>query len=65
MREKQRTAKQALSAVRSLPEIPLQQSLEGLAVPRLVPGHFMHGVMDGVQAEFLGFLGQIGLLNEN
>ena len=23
--------------------------------------HFMHGVMDGVQAQLLGFLGQVGL----
>ena len=44
-----------------LSEIPIQQAFEGFAVPRFVAGHFMHGVMDGVQAEFLGFLGQVGL----
>ena len=26
-----------------------------------VAGHFVHGVVDGVQAEFLGLLGQVGL----
>ena len=30
-------------------------------MPRFIAGHFMHGVMDGVQAELLGFLGQVGL----
>ena len=27
----------------------------------LVAGHFMHGVMDGVQVQRLGALGQVGL----
>ena len=30
-------------------------------MPRFVAGHFMHGVMNSVQAELLGFLGQVGL----
>ena len=45
----------------SLPEIPLQQACESLAMPGFVAGHFMHGVMDGVQAQLLGLLGQVGL----
>ena len=44
-----------------LPEIPLQQTLEGLAVAGFIAGHFMHGVVDGIQAELLGLLGQVGL----
>ncbi len=30
-------------------EIPLQQTLEGFAVPRFVAGHFMHGVIVGLR----------------
>ena len=43
-----------------LPEIPLQQSLEALAVPGFVPTDFMHDVMDGVEVQRLGLLGQVG-----
>ena len=42
-------------------EVPFQQALEGFAVTSLVPCHFMDCVMNSVQAEFLGFLGQVGL----
>ena len=44
-----------------LPEVPLQQPREGLAVTGFVAGHFVHGVMDGVQVQGLGALGQVGL----
>ena len=44
-----------------LAEVPLQQALEGLAVTGLVPGHLMHGVVDGVQVQLLGLLGQLEL----
>ncbi len=44
-----------------LPEIPLQQALERLAVPGFVAGHFMDRVVDGVQVQGLGALGQVGL----
>ena len=30
-------------------------------MPGLVPGHFMHSVVDGVQAVLLGALGQVEL----
>ena len=42
-----------------LPEIPLQQSLERLAVTGFVPCHLMHRVMDRIQVEGLGLLGQV------
>ena len=42
-------------------EVPFQQALEGFAVAGFVAGHFMDRVMDGVQAELLGLLGQVGL----
>ena len=29
-------------------------------MPRLVAGYFMHGVMDGVEVELLGELGELG-----
>ena len=44
-----------------LAEVPLQQALERLAVSRFVASHFMHGVMDGVEAQFLGLLGNLHL----
>ena len=44
-----------------LTEISVKQALQRLAVPGLVPCHLMHGVMDGVQVQGLGALGQVGL----
>ena len=44
-----------------LAEVALQQAFEGLAVSGFVAGHFMHGVMDGVEVELLGELGELGL----
>ena len=43
------------------PEVPLEQPSESLAVPGLVPCHLMHGIMNGVQVQGLGALGQVGL----
>ena len=37
-----------------LAEVALQQAFERLAVAGFVAGHFMHGVMDGVEVERLG-----------
>ena len=42
-------------------EIPLQQAFQSLAVPGFVAGHFVDGVVDGVQVQGLGALGQVGL----
>ena len=44
-----------------LPEIPFQQPSERLSVPGFIPCHFMHGVMNSVQVQGLGALGQVGL----
>ena len=44
-----------------LAEVALQQAFESLAVAGLIAGHFMHGVVDGVQVQLLGTLGQIEL----
>lgn len=44
-----------------LTEVTVQQAFESLAVPRLIACHFMYGVMDGVEVEFLGALGQVKL----
>ena len=44
-----------------LAEVALQQALESLAMPRLVAGHLVDGVVDGVQVELLGLLGQLEL----
>ena len=44
-----------------LAEVALQQALESLAVAGLVAGHLMDGVVDGVQVELLGLLGQLEL----
>ena len=44
-----------------LVEVPLQQAFERLTMAGLVAGHFMHGVVDGIQIQFLGLLGQIEL----
>ncbi len=43
-----------------LVEVALQQAFESLAVAGLVTGHFMNGVMNGVQAQSLSLLGQFG-----
>ena len=44
-----------------LAEVALQQAFESLAVTRLVAGHLMHGVVDGIEVELLCQLGQLGL----
>ena len=44
-----------------LAEVALQQALESLAMAGLVAGHLVHGVMDGVQVQLLGLLGQLEL----
>ena len=44
-----------------LAEVALQQALKGLAVAGLVAGHLVDGVVDGVQVELLGLLGQLKL----
>ena len=44
-----------------LAEVALQQALESLAVAGLVAGHLVHGVVDGVQVQLLGLLGQLEL----
>ena len=47
--------------VELLAEIALQEAFKGFSVSRLVAGHFMHGVVDGVQVQLLGLLGQLEL----
>ena len=47
--------------VELLAEVALQQAFESLAVAGLVAGHFMHGVVDGVEIQLLGLLGQVEL----
>ena len=42
-------------------EISFQQAFEGLAVTGLVAGHFLDGVVVGIQAGLLGAGGQIEL----
>ena len=44
-----------------LAEVALQQALESLAVTGLVASHLVHGVVDGVQVQLLGLLGQLEL----
>ena len=44
-----------------LPEVALEETCEGLAVSCLVAGHFVDGVMNGVEIQFLGALGEGGL----
>ena len=46
---------------RLLAEVALQQACESTAVTGLIAGHLVDGVMDGVQVELLGELGQVGL----
>ena len=43
------------------PEVPLEETCEGLSMPGLVAGHFMDGVVDGVEIQLLGALGEGGL----
>ena len=50
-----------VSLVFLFPEVALEETCEGLAVPCLVAGHFMDGVMDGVEIQLLGALGEGGL----
>ena len=50
-------SKSAEIRVFCLLEIPLQQTLECLTVPGLVTGHLVHSVVDGVQTQLLGLLG--------
>ena len=42
-----------------LAEVALQQALESLAVAGLVASHLVDGVVDGVQTQLLGLLGQL------
>ena len=44
-----------------LAEVALQQALESLAVTGFVAGHLMNGVMDRVEVQFLGLLGELEL----
>ena len=44
-----------------LAEVALQQAFESLAVSGFVAGHFMHGVVDGVEVQLLCELGELGL----
>ena len=43
-----------------LPEIPLQQPRKGFAVTGFVTGHLVDGIVDGVQVQGLGALGEVG-----
>ena len=47
--------------MRSLFEVAVEQALERLAVAGFVAGHLVHGVVDCVEAQLLGALGQGGL----
>ena len=42
-------------------EVPFQQSFERAAMSRFVLGHFVHGVVDGVEVQSLGLLGELEL----
>ena len=44
-----------------LAEVTLQQTLQSLAVTGLVASHLVDGVVDGVQIQSLGLLGQLEL----
>ena len=44
-----------------LAKVALQQAFESLAVARLIAGHFMHGVVDGVEVVLLCQLGELEL----
>ena len=43
-------------------EVALEESFEAAAVTGLVAGHFVHGVVDGVEVQLLGALGDAGLV---
>ena len=45
----------------TIPACPEQEKAVCFAVPCFAAGRFMDGVMDGIQAKLLGFLGQVGL----
>ena len=55
------TIRGILGTIRLLAEVAVQQASESLAVAGLVAGHLMDGVVDGVQVELLGLLGQLEL----
>ena len=42
-------------------EVAVQQALERAAVSCFVPGHFVNGVVDGVEVVLLGALGEVKL----
>ena len=45
----------------ALAEISLEETLERFAVAGFVASHLMNRIVDGVEAEFLGYLGEFGL----
>ena len=47
--------------VELLAEVALEQTCQSLAVTGFVAGHFMHGVVDSIEVQFLGKLGQLEL----
>ena len=44
-----------------LAEVALQQAFKGFSMSGFVAGHFMHGVVDGVEVQLLCELGELGL----
>ena len=65
-KEKERPLSESLLKVQELrgfllAEVAVQQTLERLAVTGFVAGHLVDGVVDGIQAQGLGLLGQLGL----
>ena len=44
-----------------LAEVALEQAFKSLAVACLIAGHFVDSVVDGVEVQLLGQLGQLGL----
>ena len=44
-----------------LAEVAFQQAFESLSMAGFVAGHFMHGVMDGVEVQLLGLQSQLEL----
>ena len=55
-----RTVSRLLAAL-AFAEVAFKQTLEGLAVTGFVAGHFMNGVMNGVEVRLLRALREIGL----